>query len=169
MVILDWILIIKAAIIITIQTYRSAKDVDYVLFEMIALIVAASLSMRWHAQIASSLNLNVPLTLLFIFVISSIVFLIFGGIIARFAQFSLAPLDTWLGFIIGFISAWAILYVSLKVMLYFFPDGLSLNLPIFKKPIVIYDSIDNSPMAKEILNFNSFKAVTNFLNKLRTN
>lgn len=166
---IDWIIIIVAAIIITIQTYRGAHDIDYVLFEMIGFIAAATLSMRWYVRFSESVAVSEPLALLFLFVISSIIFLLLAGFIARFAGFSLAPLDPYLGFIMGLVSAWVVLYVLLRVMQLFYPNGLSLNLSMFNKPIIIFDSMDNSPIAKEILNFNAFKAVMHFLNTLKTN
>ncbi|MBS4016118.1 MAG: CvpA family protein [Candidatus Latescibacteria bacterium] len=167
MCVLDWILIIIAAGIIVMQTFRSGEDLHYVFFEMIGILVAANLSLRYYARLAEKTGVNPAITLLLIFIIFGIILWIIADLVANKVQFTLAPIDTWLGFIIGFISAWAILYVVLKVLFIVYPDGLSLNLFSSSKPTVIFSSLDNSPVAKEILNFNSFRAVTNLLNKVK--
>lgn len=166
MLILDWILIFIAIIIISIQTLRSAKDVDLVLFEMLALIVATNLSIRLHLKLASSTGLNESIALLFLFIIMTIILFIIAGFVVKYAQFSLAPVDTWLGFIMGFISAWSVLTIILIILSKAYPDGLTLNLGFYQKPIVIYDSLENSLLAKQILNFYAIKAVESFLNRI---
>jgi hypothetical protein len=167
MCILDCILIIVAAGIIAVQTYRSGEDLNYVFFEMIGLLIAASLSMRYYAKLAEKTGTNPAITLLLLFFISGIIFWIIADLVANKIQFSLAPIDTWLGFIIGFITSWAILYVLLKVLFIAYPNGVSFKLLYSSYPTVIFSTIESSPIAKEVLNFNSFKAVANFLYKVK--
>ena len=93
MILLDWLLIVIAIIIITIQTYRGSKDLDLVLFEMIAFIVAAKLSLQWCDSIARIFLVSRAVVLIFFFVIFSIILILIAGVVAKYAQLSLQPMD----------------------------------------------------------------------------
>lgn len=165
MLILDWLIIIIAIGIIVVQTARSIKDFEYVFFEMLGLLLAAYLAMKYYYPLSLRTTTNPALTLLIFYLVCLFVMIIVADLIANKLQFSLAPFDPYLGFILAVISAWSILSILLNVVKIAFPNGWILTL--IGKEITIFDIWDNSALANEIVNFNSFKAVTNFLNRVK--
>lgn len=167
MITLDWIILIIAAIIIFLQTYRGAKDMDLVLFEMCAFFIAAKISWQWYGKISSALLLNPGLVLLLLFILSSIILLLIVGILVKYAQFSLAPIDAWLSFIFGFVSSWIIIFVLLQCLLLAYPTGRPATIPLISSRTPVHETIQKSEISSQILYFKAFKSVGNFLNDLK--
>lgn len=167
MINLDWILVGIMVIIIGVQTYRGSKDMDLIFFEMIAFIVAAKLSLQWCDSIARMFLVSRAVVLIFFFVIFSIILILIAGVVAKYAQISLQPMDAYLSFIFGVITSWVILFVLLRMLLFAYPSGIGFRVPIIEKYLVIYQTLDKSEVAKQIVDFKAFKSVGNFFNELR--
>lgn len=151
---LDWLLIVVIVIITTIQTFRGTKDFDLVLYEMITVILAAVLSVKWYEPLSASLKINPVYGLISLFVILEIILLIIANLLANYTEFSWPPFDAWLSFIFGLVTSWAILFVLLRIA---YLGNFS---------FIRTELIDRSVIAQEILQFKTFHAITNFLNNI---
>lgn len=169
MITFDWILIGIIAVIILIQTYRGAKDLDLVLFEMIAFLIAGRLSLQWSGSFSRMFVMNPGFILLFMFVLFTVILLIVARVVAKYAQFTLAPIDTWLSFIFGFITSWIIIFVFLRMLLLAYPQGTTFRVLFTETNVSIYEVIKKSEVSEQILEFKAIKSVGNFFNSYKFN
>jgi hypothetical protein len=167
MIILDWIQIVIAAIIIIIQTNRGSKDVDLVFFEMLALIISVKLSIQFFRPLATFLMVSPAIVLIFLFIIGSLILLVIVGAITKVVQFSLPPMDTYISFIFGLITSWAVLFIILRILFYAYPSGMSFQVPVIEKRLILYQTLESSEVAQQITDFKAFKSVGSFFNQLR--
>jgi hypothetical protein len=156
---LDWVLIAIIIIITGVQSFRGTKDFDVVLYEMLTFIISASLSVQWYEQLAEQINVNPLLTLLFLYIVIEVVLLIFANILAKRTEFSWEPFNAYLSFFFGIITAWAILYVLLRIA----SLEASGKIPLFNS-----SSIEKSVIAQEIMQFKIFHTIMVFLNNIGT-
>ena len=151
---LDWFLIFAAVVIISIQTHRGSKDFDVILYEMLSVVISSFLATKWYPWLADTSRINPDYVFLFIFIILGIILLIVADALARQTEFNWPPFDSMLSFLFGFVSAWSILYALLR--------AASLGKLLF----ISQQTIDQSPIASEILNFKILHSLLNFLHSI---
>jgi uncharacterized membrane protein len=153
---LDWFIIIIALAIIGTQTTRGTKDFGSVLFEMLTVTITAIVCTKWYAWISDVSRISPMFVFIFLFVILELILLIIAGTIVKQADLTWPPFDSILSFFFGIVTAWALLYILLRIA----------SLGTF--PLISHTSIEKSGVAQEILGFKTFHALINFLNKLST-
>ena len=153
---LDWILIFTAAVIVAVQTIRGTKDFDLILFEMLTVIASAFIATKGYLWLTDISRVNPMLVFIFLYVIIELILLVLANALAKTIEFNWPPFDSILSLFFGMITSWACFYAVLR--------AASLGKLIF----ISQATIDKSPIAKEILNFNTLRAIINFLNKLGT-
>jgi hypothetical protein len=153
---LDWILIFTAAIITAIQTIRGTKDFDLVLFEMFTVIISAFLATKGFQWLTDISGISPMVVFIFLYVIIELILLVIANAIARVTEFNWPPFDSILSLFFGVITSWACFYALLRAA------------ALGKLLFISQATIDKSPIAKEILNFNILHAIIDFLNKLGT-
>lgn len=153
---IDWIILLVALIIIIIQTVRGAQEMDIPLFEMFAFLLATWLALKSYLSITNLLLISKAVSLLLIFLGAAIILLYIAKLITTRLELSWQPFDAYLSLIFGIITAWIILHFVLRLILVATEPS---------SPVSVL--IQNSPVAREILEFNTFKTIGKFLNEVR--
>ncbi|MEO0091736.1 MAG: CvpA family protein [candidate division WOR-3 bacterium] len=153
---IDWIILLVGLMIVIIQTARGAKEMDIPLFEMLALLLATWIALKSYSTIANLLSISQAISLSVIFLLMAIVLLYIAKLITTRLELTWEPFDTYLSFIFGIATAWIILHLLLRLILVATEPNSQISV-----------LIQNSPVAKEILEFNTFRAIGKFLNEVK--
>ncbi|MCX7785544.1 MAG: CvpA family protein [candidate division WOR-3 bacterium] len=153
---IDWIILLVALIIIIVQTARGSKEMDIPLFEMIALLLTTWIALKTYSSIANFLPISKGVTLLIMFIVMAVILLYIAKLITTRLELTWEPFDAYLSFIFGVATAWIVLHFILRLI-------LVATDPTSQIAVLI----QNSPVAKEILEYNIFKAIGRFLNEVR--
>ena len=153
---LDWFLIIFTLAIVGIQTTWGTKDFDLVFYEMLTVIITAIVCTKLFQWMSDISKLSPMFIFIFLFVILELILLIVAGELGKRTELAWPPFDSILSFFFGIVTAWALLYILLRIA----------SLGNF--PLMSQASIQKSALAQEILGFKTFHALFNFLSKLST-
>jgi hypothetical protein len=152
----DWIILVLMAIVTGVQAVRGirAGGMGLPLFEAAGVVVAAAAATSWAHTFAGPIHARDTTVMFVLFIVFSVLAFFVARWLYEMTALSLQPFDGILSVLCGFVMAWAIANMFLRIMIGS-AEGESAKL------------IANSPIAREVYQFQSWNALMRLLFKTK--
>jgi hypothetical protein len=135
-----------------LQSYRGKDGFGKTFLEMIGIIIASAIAVAWYPGLARAVGLSESSTLLILFFLVGFLFFLAADLLATIADISFESWDSLLSFFFGLGLGWAFCHILFRFLLLIYGKNSSFGL-----------AVENSWVAKEILDFRTFKALVSLL------
>ncbi|MEO0100140.1 MAG: hypothetical protein ABIK99_05495 [candidate division WOR-3 bacterium] len=139
-----------------LQAFRGRNGFGKPFLEMLGVIITAAISVSWYPGLARAVGLPESSTLLILFLVIGFIFFIGANVLANFADISSESWDSLLSFFLGIGLGWAVCHILFRFLLLIY--GRNSNFGY---------AVEDSWVAKEVLEFRSFKALVSLLYRAR--
>ncbi len=139
-----------------LQAYRGRDGMGRPFFEMLGGIIAIAATISWSEGLARSLGVAEWLSLLLLFIFTGFFSFLFANLLANIAEWSFGSLDSFFSFFFGLALGWAVAYFLFRFLVL-----------ILGKDSAFAYNLEDSRLAKEILEFKFFKSLLGLLYRAR--
>ncbi len=131
-----------------LQTIRGRNGMGKPLFEMIGVIIAAFASVSWYEGLAKISGISPALAIAILFILLGFLSIFFANLLFSITDWSFESLDMFFSFFFGIALGWAVSHILFNLLI------LS-----YGKASPFAYAVEESRVAKEILEFKTFKAI----------
>lgn len=139
-----------------LQAIRGRNGFGKPLLEMFGIIITAVVTVSWYPGLAQAIGLSESSTILILFLFVGFIFLIAANLLANLADISFESWDSFFSFFFGIGLGWAVCHILFRFLLL-----------LYGKTSGFGYAVEDSWVAREILEFHSFKAIVSLLYRAR--
>lgn len=148
----DWITLVIVALVTVIQTVRGVRagGMGLPLFEAAGVVLAAVAATAFAHTLAGPIQARDTTMMLVLFIVFSVLAFFVARWLFALTALSLQPFDGILSVLCGLVMAWAVAHMFLRIM-------------VGSAGSESADIIANSPIVREVYQFQSWKALMRLL------
>ncbi|MEO0102556.1 MAG: hypothetical protein ABIK81_02510 [candidate division WOR-3 bacterium] len=135
-----------------LQAFRGKNGFGKPLLEMLGIIITSVVAVSWYPGLARAVGLSESSTLLILFLVVGFIFFLGANLLAGIIDLSFESWDSLFSFFFGIGLGWAVCHILFRFLLL-----------VYGKTSAFGYAVEDSWVAKEILEFRSFKAIVSLL------
>jgi hypothetical protein len=154
----DWMTLGILVVVTIVQTVRGSKagGMGLPLFEAGGFIVAAVAATAFAGPLADAIHLNKGTALIVLFVVIAVLAFFLARWLFTITGLSFQSLDGFFSFVFGFVAAWTIAHMVLRIVM----ESQGLNGELATQ-------MANAPVAREIFQFRTWNKIMGLLFKAK--